>query len=194
MSTIRNVRWSLPKNARYPRTPAGRSLRLQYGGNLPEEADKAEREQTMFLQDGEIKNKRAYEAMMKGLAAHGKFDLSRWPEDVTNMIEKVCELWNLRPPETKKSKAYWIQSARELMDACGEFGVFAIEQVRLDFERVMEENRRKGIGGVAPFIVEGPNSLVKVARAKAGELRSKADTSQKAKRYDSGEFAEFIEH
>lgn len=124
-----------------------------------------------------IKNKSAYEAMMRGIErnSHG-IDIRGYPEDTADVIVKVCELWNLKPPAMKKSKAYWIQSARELQEACGEFGVFAIEQVRVDFEKVMEENIAKGIGGVAPYIVEGPNSLVKVTRAKAGELRGRTTT------------------
>ena len=143
-----------------------------------------------------IKNQGAYEAMMRGIARNGNgLDLSAWPEDVTDTIRKVCSLWKLRPPETKKSKAYWIQSARELMDACGEFGVFLLEQVRIDFVSVMEENIAAGRGGMAPYIVEGPNSLVKVARAKAGELRSQVQEKQEDRtRYVSGKYADFIEH
>jgi hypothetical protein len=143
-----------------------------------------------------VKNQRAYEAMMRGIARNGGgLDLSAWPEDVTDMIRKVCSLWNLRPPETKKSKAYWIQSTRELMDACGEFGVFLLEQVRIDFVRVMDTNIAAGRGGVAPYTVEGPNSLVKVARAKAGEMRSKVtERKDERNKYTSGKYADFIEH
>ena len=141
-----------------------------------------------------IKNQRAYDALQRGLAQHGAnggIDVGGYPEDTVDTILKVCKLWNLKPPAMKKSKAYWIQSARELREACGEFGVFAIEQVRLDFEKVMEKNMVAGIGGVAPYIVEGPNSLVKVTRAKAGELRSQGE--KKPRRYDEGAYAEFIQ-
>jgi hypothetical protein len=145
-----------------------------------------------------IKNKSAYEAMMRGIErnSHG-IDVSGYPEDTADTIVKVCELWNLRPPTMKKSKAYWIQSARELTEACGEFGVFVLEQVRADFVKVMEENIKKGIGGVAPYIVEGPNSLVKVARAKAGELRSKGgETNDERRRnqFKNSEYAWMYEH
>jgi hypothetical protein len=116
----------------------------------------------MFVRDGEIKNQRAYEAMMRGMERQaGK--ANGYPADVQIIIEKVCELWNLEPPTTKKSKAYWIQSARELKDACGEFGWACIEQVRLEEQRGME-----------PYFVEGPNSLVKRARRMAGTLRAKS--------------------
>lgn len=143
----------------------------------------------------EIKNRGAYEAMMRGIAANQKYDLSKWPEDVTDMIRKVCDLWNLKPPETKKSKGYWIQGARELIDAAGEFGVFCLEQVRIDFVKHMEKNISAGIGGIAPYTVEGPGSLVKMTRAKAGELRSRGDDDTRSRhRYIEGEYADFIEH
>jgi hypothetical protein len=139
-----------------------------------------------------IKNKSAYEAMMRGIARHSSgIDVSGYPEDTMDTILKVCELWNLKPPAMKKSRGYWIQSARELQEACGEFGVFAIEQVRIDFENVMEENIKKGIGGVAPYIVEGPNSLVKVARAKAGELRSRGGITEEEHRRDKFKNSEY---
>jgi len=142
----------------------------------------------------EIKNRGAYEAMMRGIAANQKYDLSKWPEDVTDMIRKVCELWNLKPPATKKSKGYWILGARELIDAAGEFGVFLLEQVRIDFVKVMEKNIADGRGGVAPYTVEGPGSLVKMARAKAGELRNiprKEESSYEFNEEDEQAFVDY---
>jgi len=100
----------------------------------------------------------------------------------------VCELWWLKPPETKKSKAYWIASARELIDAFGELGTRVIREVRNDFERHMATH-----GGLPPFGVEGPNSLVKAARMKAGQLRSQGQERDRD-RYVGGEYAEWIEH
>jgi hypothetical protein len=118
--------------------------------------------------------------------------LCGYPIDTVDTIRVVCKLWNLKAPQSKKPKSYWIESARALSEACGEFGVFAIEQVRIDFERVMEQNRARGIGGVAPYIVEGPNSLVKVARAKAGELRSMSggtDEERQRSKFKNSEYA-----
>lgn len=91
-----------------------------------------------------------------------------YPADCEEILNAVCRLWNLRAPNSKKSKAYWIQSARELLDACGEHGVKCLEQVSADFEKYIRENR-----GLAPFTVEGPGSLIKMARAKAAQMRSR---------------------
>lgn len=100
-----------------------------------------------------------------------RYDVSGYPADVQDIIERVCELWNIKPPRTKKSKSYWIQSARELQDATGEFGLKAIDAYHEKFMERIQENMRKGKGGVAPHIVEGPGSLIKSVRATAAEMR-----------------------
>jgi len=130
---------------------------------------------------------RTRKAVITAMAYYG-YDLHAWPEDVRETIEAVCELWWLKPPETKKSKAYWIASARELIDAFGELGTRVIREVRNDFERHMATH-----GGLPPFGVEGPNSLVKAARMKAGQLRSQGQERDRD-RYVGGEYAEWIEH
>ena len=61
-------------------------------------------------------------SFQEGLAEISQVDLQGYPVDVVEVLRIVCEEWNLRPPRTKKSKANWIQSGRELLDACGEFG------------------------------------------------------------------------
>lgn len=100
-------------------------------------------------------------------------DTSAWPVDVQEVIEAVSELWRLRPPTTKQSKSYWIQSARELKDACGEYTVYELlDVVHETWLRKMREIKERTGQGCAPYIVEGPNSLVKVARAQAGEWRA----------------------
>ena len=155
-------------------------------------------------------------ALVKGIAKSiaGGRDLANWPEDVTGIVQVVCELWHVNPPTSGKSKAYWIASARELIDAAGEYGIVAIREVRADFERHMATH-----GGLPPFSVEGPNSLVKATRAKAGRMRElvgkderdraryaewnsddadetsdEGERSSHGDRYVSGEFAELIEH
>ena len=132
----------------------------------------------------------ALEAMLKYYAPHGPDtpDLTGWPADVSAIVQVVCELWHLKPPETAKGKAYWIASARELQDAASEYGEAAIREVRDDFERHMATH-----GGLPPFSIEGPNSLVKATRAKAGQMRGRGQ-EQDRDRYVSGEYAEFIEH
>ena len=129
-------------------------------------------------------------ALVKGIAKSiaGGRDLANWPEDVSAIVQVVCELWHLHPPTSSKSKAYWIASTRELSDASGEFGVAAIREMRADFERHMATH-----GGLPPFSVEGPNSLVKATRAKAGQMRGRGQEQDRS-RYIGGAFAEFIEH
>jgi len=105
-------------------------------------------------------------------------DVSGYPPDVQLVISEVCKHWNLKPPSTKGSKGYWIGQARELLDACGEFGEELIAEYRLDYEAAMEKNRQRTGYGTAPFTVEGPGSLVKAVRAKAGEKRAEGQVSQ----------------
>src|SRR4030067_124393 len=126
---------------------------------------------------------RTLTALLRGAAVIGP-DLHDWPEDVRKVIGVVCELWHLKPPETAKSKGYWIASARELQDAASEYGVEAIRAVRDDFEAHMRSH-----GGLPPFSVEGPGSLVKATRAKAGQMRGRGQEQDRS-RYISGEFAE----
>jgi len=113
-------------------------------------------------------------------------DLADYPEDVRPTIQAVAEYFKLRPPTTKKGKGYWIMQARELIDACGEWGTRAIQEYRQDFEVYME-----GHQGLAPHTVEGPGSLVKVVRAKSGLMRgdSNKDTSEMSDR----EYRQYLE-
>ena len=132
----------------------------------------------------------ALEAMLKYYATHSPEtpDLTGWPADVSAIVQVVCELWHLRPPQLAKSKAYWIGAARELLDAAGEYGEEAIREMRADFERHMATH-----GGLPPFSVEGPGSLVKATRAMAGRLRGRGQEQDRS-RYIGGAYAEFIEH
>ena len=90
-----------------------------------------------------------------------------YPADVADTIQAVCELWNLRPPKRKGPKSYWIDAARDLGEACGEFGVECLREYRKDFEKYMYAHQ-----GVAPHTVEGPGSLIKSVRAKAAQMRT----------------------
>ena len=111
--------------------------------------------------------------------------LSGYPVDVIDIIRIVCHLWHLRPPETRKSKALWIQDARELQDACGELGMDAVVTYRRDFEDYMRAH-----AGVAQHTVSGPGSLVKMVRATAAKMRE----VPQERGYLDGDFARFIEH
>ena len=91
--------------------------------------------------------------------------VSGYPADVEGVITLVAELWNLRVPQHKKQKAYWIDGARQLLDACGEKWDSVLRAVREDFEQYMSTH-----GGLAPYTIASPLSLVKVARAKEAIL------------------------
>ncbi|MCJ7443115.1 MAG: helix-turn-helix domain-containing protein [Methanotrichaceae archaeon] len=101
-------------------------------------------------------------ALMKGLISN-KSDYAQFMEDVRPWVQRVCELWKLRPP-VGRSKNFWITGARELEDACGEFGVDLLDEVYADWKSEFQ-------GPLAPFRVGNPNSLVKTARGKAGMKR-----------------------
>src|SRR3990167_3131072 len=107
----------------------------------------------------------ALEAMLKYYATHSPDtpDLTGWPADVSAIVQVVCELWNLKPPKTANGKAYWIASARELIDAASEYGEEAIRAVRYDFEAHMRSH-----GGGAPPGGGGGHRLVQAARGGGG--------------------------
>jgi hypothetical protein len=102
--------------------------------------------------------------LMKGLIGN-KGDYAQFGEGERPWAQRVCELWNLKPPIRKsKDFAYWITGVRELEDACGEFGVDLLDEVYADWKSEFK-------GGLCPFRVGNPNSLVKTARGKAGMKR-----------------------
>lgn len=113
--------------------------------------------------------KRSYQV---GLQSHlGKSDLSNYPNDILDILQTFCDLWHIQPPRFSrkgKTSAAWIESGRDLLDSCGEFGVAAIVEYRKDFEGYMRTHN-----GVAPHTVCGPSSLVNMVRAKAGKMREK---------------------
>jgi hypothetical protein len=113
-------------------------------------------------------------------------DLGGYPADVTEIIDITCQLWHLRAPITKTSKALWIRDARELIDACAEYGIEALREYRNDFEDYMGKHQ-----GVARHTVSGPGSLVKMVRDAARLIREAE--AQPKKGYLDGEFASFIE-
>ncbi len=118
------------------------------------------------------------EALITGIRKYAKtgLDLSEFPEEVRLVVEVVCNLWRLQPPRrTKKGGEfqYWIDSARELRQACGEFGVIVIEQYRKRFMEIMSKQN-----GIPPHTVSGPGSLIKSVRAEAGYMRAGYTTGE----------------
>src|SRR3990172_1727444 len=71
--------------------------------------------------------------------------IERYPEDIKDIIRAVCKLWNLRPPNhprqpnNRSPSSQWIQDARYLEEACGEFGVEALRSYHAQFRRYMQE-------------------------------------------------------
>lgn len=135
---------------------------------------RASREANTAKDQLEKRKKSAYERSIKraGVRA-GSADLYRWPEEVRDAVQLVCDLWHLTPPNSGKRAnspyAHWINGARDLAEACGELGPgLVLPSLRKDYEERMAANN-----GVAPFTVSGPGSLVKSARAHAGWMRER---------------------
>lgn len=148
--------------------------------------------------------KRTEDALFRGIAERqnlitvglSQHDISDWPEEVRPTLKAVCEQWGLVPPAFRntdpkmKSKgrgAFWLTSLREINAACAEFtATEVLIAVREDFVRHMEQH-----GGLAPFTVSGPSSLVNVAAAKAGTMRTASQVTTEPPRK---EFPKFDEH
>jgi len=97
-------------------------------------------------------------------------DLAEWPEDVRETVGAVCRVFNLRPPMRTKRKAgefaLWIQDSRELTDACRPFPVLEVlEEVQRDLTLELHQGRG--------WMVAGPGSLRKAARAKAAQMTAR---------------------
>ncbi|MBN1348399.1 helix-turn-helix domain-containing protein [candidate division KSB1 bacterium] len=131
-----------------------------------------------------VKNKSAYAALQdfeknqKNQRQQGlDVDVSGYPEDVREVILEICRLWGLRPPHKIPGKggdyAAWIKESRWLLDAIGEIGFDVLASVRDDWLAAHHK-------GKPPFTIGRPGALLKVARAKAGELRKyyKAATTE----------------
>lgn len=122
------------------------------------------------------------DALKDSMSSPSRYRVDGYPPDVQEVLDVVCELWNLRAPMHKKDKGYWIESARRLLDACGEFGLDCIRAYHKDFHQYMLDNH-----GLAPHTVEGPGSLIKSVRAKAAMMRTpKSDTNERRIAYVKG--------
>jgi hypothetical protein len=117
---------------------------------------------------------------MQSLAgANGKQDLSDYPEDIREVVGLVCELWHLtavtrKTRQGKQKFGDWIDSARELVCACGELDYRdVLRKVRDQFVQHMDEHH-----GLAPYTVSRPGSLIEPVRATAGMIRSGSDENK----------------
>lgn len=100
-------------------------------------------------------------------------NVDHFPEDVRPTVARICQLWKLTPPAKSAKKggqfAYWLSEARELVNYCGEFGVKVIEAIHEEHREYMKSH-----GGIPPFAVSSPKSLINSANRKAGELRQRS--------------------
>lgn len=123
------------------------------------------------LSDNLVKNQGARDAMVNYLEnsqedALKGINLDGYPEDVAPVVRMFCRDWGHRPPRNKSEKAFWIEGAKDLKDACGEHGSLALKRVRELFEDHMGTHQ-----GLAPFTVSSPASLVKATRSVAAQMR-----------------------
>ena len=95
-----------------------------------------------------------------------------YPDNVREMCFEFCKLYHFDAPNKPKGKSksqfsFWIMSLTELVTASGEFGIDVLREHRRDFESYMQTH-----GGVAPFTISSPQSLVNVVRGKAAQMRA----------------------
>lgn len=109
---------------------------------------------------------------MDGMLAYAKpaDPIAEYPPDVQDVIKPLRDLWKLVPPQKTARKggefARWIADARDLREACGDQGVYKVLQAAY---RDWEKNS---------FLVSGPGSLLKAARAAAAKIRRHNDPEQ----------------
>lgn len=133
--------------------------------------------------DGEsiVKNTGALEAIRKFQEKNprGEFDYSIYPEEVCGIIREFCKLWNHRPPARSPKKggefALWINEARELKDACGEFGFDALKAAYQEWQDTPLDDR---------FMVGRPGAVTKITRATAAKMRSKKTSENPARSWE----------
>jgi hypothetical protein len=98
-------------------------------------------------------------ALARGIEGYANdptgIDLNGYPVDVVDIIRYTCKEWGLRPPYRKGDKAKWIEDARALKHACGEFGMDPINEERQRVVEYMEQHQ-----GVAPYTYKDLGSLV----------------------------------
>jgi hypothetical protein len=113
-------------------------------------------------------------AMIRGAKRESRLryraDLDGYPEDVKDVLKIVCGIWYLSPPTVKSERGYWIDGARQLTEACGEFGLYVITEFYQDEYLEMKD----------PFTVNSPRSLINSVRGYVAKRRS--DKAVAAKR------------
>jgi hypothetical protein len=84
---------------------------------------------------------------------------AQFPEEILPVVDRMDKVWKFKIPSKNSKKgdlSYFINSCRDLLSACGEYGVDLLDEMRNVWEEGMSTH-----GGVAPFNVNEPQSLVK---------------------------------
>lgn len=122
-----------------------------------------------------VKNEGAFRALQVFENKKGEVDYSPFPEEVRETIREFCRLWRMHPPARSPRGggpfALWITDARDLEDACGEFGFKALQRAYDDWSQTPFDRR---------FTVARPGSVVNYARAKAAEMRQAQEAAAPA--------------
>jgi hypothetical protein len=99
-------------------------------------------------------------------------DWRQYPEHLHKIAEVLRDTWKFVLPEKPKKGEgkgqykFYVMAMDALKQACAEFGENVLIQVHTDWRAGFK-------GGIAPYTVAQPSSLVNMANAKARELREK---------------------
>jgi len=128
-------------------------------------------------QKGEQVNIDEYKAKIAESTIKGMFNpnapYAHFPERLVPVVKRMVELWYFKAPDRARKNgrkgeyAQWIEACDDVLDACAEFSAKLLDDLHSDWQWYMDNN-----GGVAPFTISGPQSLVKSVRAKAALMRS----------------------
>jgi len=102
----------------------------------------------------------------------------RFPEDCRTVIREFIRLWKVEPLSGQFGD--WIESARDLNEACGPFGLKSMQQAFQDYNE-------------KPFMVSRPGSVIKAVQAAAAKLRQsgvRTSTSRVCQRCDGKGYEE----
>jgi hypothetical protein len=107
----------------------------------------------------------------------GHVDVESYPPDIKEIIREFSKVWGIAPPRKVGKKAgefgQWIEGARQLKDALGEFGPIILQEVRALI--IAEKYDDK---------VSWPGACLKAARKVAGKKREEQITAQSFERPD----------
>jgi hypothetical protein len=92
---------------------------------------------------------------------------AHFPERIRPVVEKMEEAWNFKPPMRKgKQVGFWIQSCDSILEACGEYGMSLLDELRQTWEEGLNTHN-----GLAPYPINGPQSLVNAVQGFAASKR-----------------------